>query len=152
MLPSEQPSTNNTAILPIWMWKSNKKIERYLLLKTEFLSGGHFVSNFFENNILFGTGSTAQHEKWQKQAWVASCPQPRVLGSKQIFLWCGTEPIQEEAAKILNEHWAQKSSFPYQDAVSGSQISRVLLWFLFFLDQHKQFSHGLPWALINASS
>lgn len=69
MLPSEQPSTNNTAILPIWMWKSNKKkIERDSLLKTEFLSGGHFVSNFFENNIWFGTGSIAQHEKWQKQA------------------------------------------------------------------------------------
>jgi hypothetical protein len=25
MLPSEQPSTNNTAILPIWMGKPNKK-------------------------------------------------------------------------------------------------------------------------------
>lgn len=109
MLHSEQPSTNNAAILPIWMWKPNKKIERYSLLKTEFLSGGHFVFNFFGNNILFGAGSIAQHEKWQRQARVASCPQPRVLGSKQVLLWCGAEPIQEEEAKTLNEGWAHKS-------------------------------------------
>lgn len=48
MLHGEQPSTDKTAIVPIWMLKLNKKIQKHSLLKVECLSSGYFVFFFLK--------------------------------------------------------------------------------------------------------
>lgn len=50
------------------MLKPNKKYSDVPYSKKKYLFSGHFVFNFFANDIIFGSALIAKNEKWQKLA------------------------------------------------------------------------------------
>lgn len=90
--------------------KPNKKYRDIPYSKKNVFSVNIWLLTFLQITFYLDQLQLPNMKNDKSRPWrVALCPQPRVLRSKQIFLWCGTMPDHAGEAKMLNDGWAHKT-------------------------------------------